>query len=94
MIIIYNLPPCPLPPKKSLTWCVVFLRFLGTSGQNVDDLEKYSEAKDKIEFMERTLRWRHLAPTSPNTLGISITLYATCFLLSRWLLGNFIVLSR
>ncbi|XP_057438754.1 DNA polymerase delta small subunit [Lotus japonicus] len=45
------------------------IRFLGTSGQNVDDLEKYSEAKDKLEFMERTLRWRHLAPTAPNTLG-------------------------
>ncbi|KAL1351383.1 hypothetical protein HN51_015296 [Arachis hypogaea] len=45
------------------------IRFLGTSGQNVDDLEKYSDAKDKLEFMERTLRWRHLAPTAPNTLG-------------------------
>ena len=45
--------------------------FLGTSGQNVNDLEKYSEAKDKLEFMERTLRWRHLAPTAPNTLGKS-----------------------
>ncbi|KAF5750661.1 DNA polymerase delta small subunit isoform X2 [Tripterygium wilfordii] len=44
------------------------IRFLGTSGQNVHDLEKYSEAKDKVEFMERTLRWRHLAPTAPNTL--------------------------
>ncbi|KAL7599089.1 hypothetical protein Lser_V15G26377 [Lactuca serriola] len=43
--------------------------FLGTFGQNIDDLEKYSEAKDKLEFMERTLRWRHLAPTAPNTLG-------------------------
>lgn len=47
-------------------------RFLGTSGQNVDDLDKYSEAKDKLEFMERTLRWRHLAPTAPNTLGITL----------------------
>ncbi|XP_057983686.1 DNA polymerase delta small subunit [Malania oleifera] len=45
------------------------IRFLGTSGQNIDDLEKYSEAKDKLEFVERTLRWRHLAPTAPNTLG-------------------------
>nr|GMC86143.1 DNA polymerase delta small subunit [Ipomoea batatas] len=51
------------------------LRFLGTSGQNIDDLGKYSEAKDKLEFMERTLRWRHLAPTAPNTLG------KTCILL-------------
>ncbi|PQM41643.1 hypothetical protein Pyn_38744 [Prunus yedoensis var. nudiflora] len=45
------------------------IRFLGTSGQNIDDLEKYSDAKDKLEFVERTLRWRHLAPTAPNTLG-------------------------
>uniref|UniRef100_A0A7C9ENC8 Uncharacterized protein n=1 Tax=Opuntia streptacantha TaxID=393608 RepID=A0A7C9ENC8_OPUST len=45
------------------------IRFLGTSGQNIEDLEKYSEAKDKLEFMERTLRWRHIAPTAPNTLG-------------------------
>lgn len=52
--------------------CVLDSRLLGTSGQNIDDLEKYSEAKDKLEFMERTLRWRHLAPTTPNTLGISI----------------------
>ncbi|KAJ1693665.1 hypothetical protein LUZ63_010363 [Rhynchospora breviuscula] len=45
------------------------VQFVGTSGQNIDDLYKYSDAKDKIEFMERTLRWRHLAPTAPNTLG-------------------------
>ncbi|KAB2608105.1 DNA polymerase delta small subunit [Pyrus ussuriensis x Pyrus communis] len=24
---------------------------------------------DKLDFIERTLRWRHLAPTAPNTLG-------------------------
>ncbi|KAF8398510.1 hypothetical protein HHK36_017439 [Tetracentron sinense] len=45
------------------------VRFLGTSGQNIDDLDKYSEAKDRLDFMERTLRWRHLAPTAPSTLG-------------------------
>jgi len=45
------------------------VQFLGTSGQNIDDLYKYSDAKDKLEFMERTLRWRHLAPTAPNSLG-------------------------
>ncbi|KAJ0974514.1 hypothetical protein J5N97_016479 [Dioscorea zingiberensis] len=45
------------------------IQFIGTSGQNIDDLDKYSEARDKVEFMERTLRWRHLAPTAPNTLG-------------------------
>uniref|UniRef100_A0A3N7HQ65 DNA polymerase delta small subunit n=1 Tax=Populus trichocarpa TaxID=3694 RepID=A0A3N7HQ65_POPTR len=46
------------------------VRILGTSGQNIDDLKKYSEGKDELEFMERTLKWRHLAPTTPNTLGI------------------------
>ncbi|GAB2266912.1 DNA polymerase delta subunit 2 [Dionaea muscipula] len=45
------------------------IRFLGTSGQNIEDLDKYSDAKDKLEFMERTLRWRHIAPSAPNTLG-------------------------
>ncbi|CAA0837481.1 DNA polymerase delta small subunit [Striga hermonthica] len=45
------------------------IRFLGTSGQNIDDLAKYSDAKCKLEFLERTLRWRHIAPTAPNTLG-------------------------
>ncbi|CAK9148463.1 unnamed protein product [Ilex paraguariensis] len=45
------------------------IRFLGTSGQNIDDLEKYSDAKDKLDIMERTLRWRHIAPTAPNTLA-------------------------
>lgn len=74
--------------KTKMTYCVVVFRFLGTSGQNVDDLEKYSEAKDKIGFMERTLRWRHLAPTAPNTLGISRILSATClFFYSNNMLG-------
>ncbi|KAJ4979957.1 hypothetical protein NE237_010737 [Protea cynaroides] len=45
------------------------IRFLGTSGQNIDDIAKYSEAKSNLDFMERTLRWRHIAPTAPNTLG-------------------------
>jgi hypothetical protein len=44
-------------------------RFLGTSGQNIEDLEKYSEAEERLDFMERTLVWRHLAPTAPDTLG-------------------------
>ncbi|KAA8516988.1 hypothetical protein F0562_017194 [Nyssa sinensis] len=37
-------------------------------GQNIDDLGKYLEAKDKLEVTERTLKWRHLAPTTPSTL--------------------------
>lgn len=54
-----------------LYFCHVHLapRFLGTSGQNIHDFEKYSEGSDKVEFLERTLKWRHIAPTAPNTLG-------------------------
>eukprot|EP00897_Mesotaenium_endlicherianum_P008108 jgi/Mesen1/7325/ME000376S06492 len=43
--------------------------FLGTSGQNVDDMQKYCEVDDALVLMENTLRWRHLAPTAPDTLG-------------------------
>ncbi|KAL2632818.1 hypothetical protein R1flu_004297 [Riccia fluitans] len=42
---------------------------LGTSGQNIDDLGKYSLADDPLDLMERTLRWRQIAPTAPDTLG-------------------------
>ncbi|BFI30950.1 DNA polymerase delta subunit 2 [Marchantia polymorpha subsp. ruderalis] len=43
--------------------------FLGTSGQNIEDLDKYSLADDPVDYMERTLSWRHIAPTAPDTLG-------------------------
>lgn len=56
---------CPNPHQFDLD----NVKFLGTSGQNIDDLYKYSDAKDRLEFMERTLTWRHLAPTAPNSLG-------------------------
>ena len=42
--------------------------FLGTSGQTIDDIYKYVEGDDRLAMMERTLRWRHLAPTCPDTL--------------------------
>ncbi|KPP63647.1 Pold2 protein-like [Scleropages formosus] len=45
------------------------VRFLGTSGQNVSDMVKYSSMDDHLEVMESTLRLRHLAPTAPDTLG-------------------------
>lgn len=43
--------------------------FLGTSGQPVADLLRYSGLEDPLAVMESTLRWRHLAPTAPDTLG-------------------------
>lgn len=45
------------------------LRILGTSGQNVTDVQRYSKLTCPLEIMEKTLQWRHLAPTCPDTLS-------------------------
>ncbi|KAF4585590.1 DNA polymerase delta small subunit [Ophiocordyceps camponoti-floridani] len=43
-------------------------RVLGTSGQNVDDVFKYTESSDRLGMMEAMCRWRCSAPTAPDTL--------------------------
>ncbi|XP_056138752.1 DNA polymerase delta subunit 2 [Lampris incognitus] len=45
------------------------VRFLGTSGQNISDIQKYSSMNSHLDILESTLRLRHLAPTAPDTLG-------------------------
>jgi DNA polymerase delta subunit 2 len=45
------------------------LRVLGTSGQPVSDVLKYSEIQGPLEVLECCLKWGHLAPTAPDTLG-------------------------
>ncbi|XP_026198485.1 DNA polymerase delta subunit 2 [Anabas testudineus] len=45
------------------------VKFLGTSGQNVCDIQRYSSRDSHLEILEETLRLRHLAPTAPDTLG-------------------------
>ncbi|CAD6580503.1 MAG: hypothetical protein CYPHOPRED_001242 [Cyphobasidiales sp. Tagirdzhanova-0007] len=42
--------------------------FLGTSGQNLDDIFKYLESDDRISMACSTLEWSHMAPTAPDTL--------------------------
>ena len=42
---------------------------LGSAGQGVDDVYRFSAAEDRLEILERTLRWGHLFPTAPDTLG-------------------------
>ena len=44
------------------------VNFLGTSGQNVNDLSKYSRHSDRLSMMELCLNSQHLAPTAPDTL--------------------------
>ena len=48
--------------------------FLGTSGQNIDDIYKYSVEEDRLILLQRVLEWGHLVPTAPDTL--------TCYPLS------------
>lgn len=41
---------------------------LGTSGQNVTNIQKYSNIDDALAALRSIARWSHLAPTSPDTL--------------------------
>jgi len=42
---------------------------LGTSGQNIEDIMKNSSISDPIEALESIIKWSHMAPTCPDTLG-------------------------
>lgn len=43
-------------------------RVIGTSGQNVDDVRRYSRVDEPLEALRSCLRWSHVAPTCPDTL--------------------------
>lgn len=42
--------------------------FLGSSGQPLDSMRQCSHL-DSISSLEQSIRWRHMAPTAPDTLG-------------------------
>lgn len=44
------------------------IQILGTSGQNLADIGSYSRISDPLEALKRTLEWRHIVPTAPDTL--------------------------
>ncbi|CAD6578096.1 MAG: hypothetical protein TREMPRED_002110 [Tremellales sp. Tagirdzhanova-0007] len=44
--------------------------FLGTGGQTLDDIFKYLPSSSRLGMARRTLEWRHIAPTAPDTLWI------------------------
>ncbi|RPA91381.1 hypothetical protein L873DRAFT_1831400 [Choiromyces venosus 120613-1] len=44
------------------------VKFLGTAGQNLDDVYKYVDGEDRLGMCERLLKWRCVAPTAPDTL--------------------------
>lgn len=46
-------------------------RFLGSSGQNINDIFRYTSETDsqaRLDAACRTLDWGHIAPTAPDTL--------------------------
>lgn len=42
---------------------------LGTSGQPLSDLRRSVANPDDLDLLENSLKWSHLAPTAPDTLG-------------------------
>lgn len=52
-------------------------RFLGTGGQNINDIYKYVDSDDRTGMMTATCRWRCSAPTAPDTLCKSCSSYNT-----------------
>ena len=42
---------------------------MGNSGQPVLDILMNSALEHPLDAMEKTLEWRHMCPTAPDTLG-------------------------
>lgn len=48
---------------------VLLFRVLASAGQNVADLQRYNlECDDPLTYACASLKWRHIAPTTPDTL--------------------------
>eukprot|EP00116_Pleurobrachia_bachei_P011139 sb/3471401/ len=45
------------------------ITFLGTSGQNIQNIRQYTRLNSGADIAEITLQSRHIAPTCPDTLG-------------------------
>jgi DNA polymerase delta subunit 2 len=55
--------------------------FLGTGGQTLDDIYKYIPTDDRLSMARRTLEWRHIAPTAPDTLCASSFGFRVCMII-------------
>jgi DNA polymerase delta subunit 2 len=65
---VIRLMSSPSPGQENTTQTT--RNILATSGQTLDDMFKYvhTPPTTRLDLAEATLRWRHLAPTAPDTL--------------------------
>jgi len=83
---------CLLPKSTSLAslhphpnpYCarVAGRLLLGTSGQPINDVLACSDVTDHLDVLENLCRWRHLAPTAPDTLACHPYTTADPFIIS------------
>ncbi|XP_074647132.1 DNA polymerase delta subunit 2-like [Tubulanus polymorphus] len=45
------------------------VQILFSSGESLSDIYKYTSFDDRLEILEQSLKWGHLTPTAPDTLG-------------------------
>ena len=45
------------------------VRFVGSSGQPLDDMQRFLPSDDRLKTLEQSLHYQHMAPTAPDTLG-------------------------
>jgi DNA polymerase II small subunit/DNA polymerase delta subunit B len=45
------------------------ISLLGTSGQNLDDIDLQSTIDNRVQILENCLNWGVIAPTCPDTLS-------------------------
>jgi hypothetical protein len=49
---------------------IYLIRLLGTSGQNLDDIDLQSTIDNRVQILENCLKWGVIAPTCPDTLSL------------------------
>jgi DNA polymerase II small subunit/DNA polymerase delta subunit B len=51
------------------------ISLLGTSGQNLDDIDLQSTIDSRVQILENCLNWGVIAPTCPDTLSMKNYLF-------------------
>ena len=61
-------------------------RMLGTSGQPIHDIARYSKLSDPLDILQHTLEWAHIAPTCPDTQCELVCFTGVMFIKVKFLL--------